>query len=140
MAKMPCLPVSLFQFSSLLDVESESVRHGLTLEYLKSKTKVSDAQLDTEIIEHDLQNLANCFDNVETYLDKLRLLPSQQTDVKDCVSRFSTNAAMTKALKLWRQPNPFAATFRALLEIVLDLNRGDVAVRVCNYITNSIPE
>ena len=92
------------------------------------------------MIEHDLQNLATCFDNVETYLDKLRLTPGQQTDVKDIAYRRNTNIAMTEALKLWRQPNPFTATFRALLEILLDLNRGDIAVKVCQYINDNIPK
>ena len=77
---------------------------------------------------------------METYLDKLGLLPSQQTDVKDLAARVNTNIAMTEALKLWRQPNPYAATFQALLEILLDLSRGDVAVRVCKYIASNVPK
>ena len=120
--------------------DSAATKHGLSLERLKSKTGISDAQLHSEIIEHDLQNLASCFDNVETYLDKLGLLPSQQTDVKDLAARVNTNIAMTEALKLWRQPNPYAATFHALIEILLDLSRGDVAVRVCKYIASNVPK
>ena len=99
---------------------------------------VSNTQLNTEIIEHDLHSLAEYFDNVETCLYSLGLKPGQQTDIKDLAHRSNTKTAMVEALKLWRQPNPFAATFRALLEILLDLERGDVAVKVCQYISDNI--
>ena len=118
----------------------ESVVSGLTLAALKSSTGVSDTQLDTEVIEHDLYNLAACFDNVDTYILKLGLLPGQQTDIKDLAFRQSTQVAMAEALKLWRAPNPLVATFRALLIILLDLKRGDVAVRVCQYIAHRVPQ
>ena len=118
----------------------ESMVSGLTLTDLKRSTGVSDTQLDTEVIEHDLYNLAACFDNVDTYILKLGLLPGQQTDIKDLAFRQSTQIAMAEALKLWRAPNPLVATFRALLTILLDLKRGDVAVRVCQYIAYRVPQ
>ena len=98
-----------------------------------------DVQLDSQIIEKDLPDLAGCFDEVDIYLYKLNLTPGQQTDVKDLAYRQSTTVAMAEALKLWCQPNPFIATFRALLEIVLDLRRGDVAVSVCQHIASKVP-
>ena len=102
------------------------------------KIGVSTTQVNTEITEHDLQGLAECFDNVDTYLNKLQLNEGQQTDIKDLAYRHNTQTAMVEALKLWRQPNPFAATFQALLEILLELKRGDVAVKVCQYVTDNI--
>ena len=113
---------------------------GLTIEKLKRETGVDDSQLATMIREEDINKIAGLFDEVETYLDKLGLLPAQQTDVKDIAYRHGTTQAMTKALKLWRQPDPYTATFQALLEILLDLRRGDVAVRVCQYITEEVPK
>ncbi len=113
---------------------------GLTLSALKRETGVSDTQLDTEVVEQNLYNLAACFDNVDTYILKLGLLPGQQTDIKDLAFRWSTQLAMTEALKLWRAINPLDATFRALLIILLDLKRGDVAVSVCQYIVESVPQ
>ena len=97
---------------------------------------MNDTQLDTQIEEHDFPDLAGCFDEVDTYLYKLNLTPAQQTDVKDLAHRRNTTVAMTETLKLWHQPNPFATTFRALLEVLLELRRGDVAVKVCQYITS----
>ena len=102
--------------------------------------RINDTQLDTKIREEDLFKLASCFDNLENYLDELRLNPAQQTDIYDLEYLRGIQAAMTKALKFWRQPNPLSATFRALLQILVDLKRGDVAVRVCQYIIENIPK
>ncbi len=118
-----------------------SVESGLTISALKGKTGVSDTQLDTEIIDHDLYTLADCFDNVETYLTRLKLTTGQQTDIKNLLAlRGSTQIAMSEALKLWCTPNPLTATFRALLIILLGLKRGDVAVKVCQYIVHRVPQ
>ena len=76
---------------------------------------------------------------METYLDKLGLTAGQQTDVKDLAFRRNTKTAMAEALRLWRQPNPYTSTFRVLIEILLDLRRGDVAERVCQYIKQEVP-
>ena len=92
------------------------------------------------IREEDINRIACLFDEVETFLDKLGLGPAQQTDVKDIAYRYNTTQAMTRALKLWRQPNPFIATFETLLEILLSLSRGDVALRVCQLITEEVPK
>ena len=102
--------------------------------------RIDETQLDTKIREEDLYDLAGCFDYVETYLDKLRLNSAQQADIHDLAVRKGIQIAMNQALKLWRQPNPLSATFKSLIEILLDLRRGDVAVSVCQYITKNIPK
>ena len=75
---------------------------------------------------------------MESYLDKLGLTAGQQTDVKDLDFRRGTQIAMNKALKIWRQPNPLAATFRALLNILLSLKKGQVAMQVSKYIADTV--
>ena len=112
----------------------------LTMEALKREAGVSDIQLDTKITQHDFYELAGYFENVENYIDKLGLTPGQQTEVRDLSKLRGIQTAMTEALKLWCRPNPYAATFRALLEILLDLRRGDVADKVCCYIKKEIPK
>ncbi len=107
----------------------------LTIEDLKRRNGISDFLLDSEIDEKDLHSLAGCFDNVEDYLDVLKLTEGQQTDVKDIVfHKKSTQSGMTKALKLWRQPNPPIATYRNLLLLLLELKKGDVACKCCNLL------
>ena len=100
-------------------------------------TNVNNTQIDKRIVKHNFYHLADCFDNVETFLDRMGLTAGQQTDIKDLTYRYNTKTAMVEALKLWCQPNPFAATFRALLEILVDLKRGDIAIKVCQYITDN---
>ena len=112
----------------------------LTIEQLRRETGIDDSQLATTIREEDIIKIAGYFGYVETYLDKLGLEPAQQADVKDIVHTRNTAIAMAEALRLWCQPNPYTATFRALLEILLDLRRGDVAVRICQYITEEVPK
>lgn len=98
--------------------------------------KITDEQLDEVIKEKDLMKVAACFDNIETYIHNLELKPGQQTDIRDLAMSRGTQIAMKEALRLWSQPNPFVATYEALLNIVLELERGDVAVRICEFISS----
>ena len=45
---------------------------------------------------------------------------------------------MTEALRLWKQHNPSAATFRALLDIVQSLGKSQVAQNILDYIKENI--
>ena len=110
------------------------VSKTVTIEELKVRTKVTDSQLDSQIQERDLYKLSALFDNVESYLVHLGLTPSQRTDIKDLVFRRGTQIAMSEALRLWREPNPYTATYRALVEVLVDLGKGEVTVEVCNYL------
>ncbi len=76
----------------------------LTTEELKKEIKLTDQQLDTKIEEHDLPEVSACFDNTDDYLEKLELLPGQQTDVSEVKSKTTLNrtqAGMKLALKYW---------------------------------------
>ncbi len=81
----------------------------VTIEKLKERTKATDSQLDTEIKD---TVLASHFDNVETYPVQLGLDPSERRDVTITASNYNTKTGMDKALRLWRQHNPGAATHR----------------------------
>ena len=96
---------------------------------------MTDAQLDCQILKKDFLKLSIHFDNVETYLVHLGLNPSQQRDIKDLAVTRGTQIAMSEALRRWREPNPYTATYRMLVKILLDLGKGEVAVRVCNYLS-----
>ena len=109
----------------------------LSIKSLKKETKITDEQLDTRIEETDLPELAACFDNTDDYVEKLGLTPGQQTDVHDARTKApsdGTKAGMKVALKYWRNKNPLLATFRSLLLIILPLLKGDVVLRVCNFV------
>ena len=97
---------------------------------------MNDALLDSEAIEHDLYNLAGCFDNYNDYLDKLGLTPAEQSDVRRVeFLEKSHQSAMREALRLWRKLRPDLATFRALLNIVLSMNgKWETAQNICKFI------
>ena len=97
-------------------------------------------QLDREIIEHDLHSLVGCFDNYNNYLAILGLEESEQADVRR-VEFLEDNhqSAMRKAFSLWRKKDPYAATFRALLKMVLRLSKQQVAEDICKYISDNVP-
>ncbi|XP_064400862.1 uncharacterized protein LOC135346998 isoform X3 [Halichondria panicea] len=103
----------------------------VTIEELKERTKVTDSQLDTEIEETDMLDLADHFDNVETYPAMLGLSPAEQKDVKYALFLNDMQTAMFHTLKVWRQHNPGAATYRALVDIVLDMRMEELATYIC---------
>ena len=93
------------------------------------------SHLDTEIEEADMILLAVHFDNVETLSVQLRLTPADRQDVKEVKLQYDTQTAVDKALRLWRKANPGAATYRALVEIVLRMgvNGTAIAEEVCKF-------
>ncbi len=103
----------------------------VTIEELKERTKVTDSQLDSEIEETDMIALAAHFNNIETYPVQLGLSPAEHQTVRSLSFQYDIQTAMDKALKLWRQHNPGAATYRALVMILLRMRNEAIAVAVC---------
>ncbi len=109
----------------------------LKIDNLKTEMKLTDEQLNTAIKEPDLPEIAAFFDNVHNgYLERLELLPGEQTDVRTRAYVDGTLAGMLLALKCWILTKGLEATFRALLLILLSLFKGDVAVQVCKYLSD----
>ncbi len=46
-----------------------------------------------------------------------------------------TQAAMMECFKIWKEHNSSRATYRALLDIVLGLGKGETADKVCRQLT-----
>ena len=128
------LPIKLYTYNSI--THTSTAYTGLSIEDLRDNSKVTDEQLDTAVEEADLPELAACFDNTEHYVEKLQLSPGQRSDVRTQMFMNGTQAGMKVALKHWRDRNPMEATFRALLLILLSLLKGDVALRVCIYLSD----
>lgn len=104
-------------------------------EELQEKCNITEEELDLQIQEADLFELASCFDNIDDYLEKLGLSSFQQSDVQQ--KKFdteSTQAGMKFALKIWLKRNPFGETFRSLLSLVLPLKKVTVAVSICRWL------
>ncbi len=110
---------------------------GLTIETLRRETKVTDDQLDTRIEQIDLPKLSSNFDNThDGYLEKLGLSAGQHTDVRSHSFVHGTQAGMLLALKYWLERVLAEGTFRALLLILLSLDKGDVAIKVAQYLSD----
>ena len=107
----------------------------LSLNTLKKKG-LTDEHLNKELEEKYFPELADCFENVHEYFEKLVLKQGQKTDVRAEVDRNGIQAGWKKALRFWRNVNPLAATYGALLEKVLSLQKGGEAIRICEVIRN----
>ena len=105
----------------------------MTIEELKASTKVTDSQLDSEIEERDMILLAPSFRDVETLSEQLGLTSADQQNAKNAFLQFDVQTGAKKALSLWRRADPSAATYRALVEIVLRMggNGVPIATEVC---------
>ena len=93
-----------------------------------------DAQLSREIQQADIPYLAGCFDSVDPYPDLLKLTGGEKTDVMKTESVSGTQVAMIKCLSLWKSHNPWSATYKALLGIMLRLGKIEEASKVLKQI------
>ena len=76
--------------------------------------------------------------NQSSLLDGLNLTPANLDDVTDVTSRYGNQAGVAHALRVWRKVNPSRATFRALVEIAIELRRGDTATDICRFIVKEL--
>ena len=106
---------------------------GVTLEQLMASNGMTDDQLNCEIEEKDTPYLAEHFDNVELYLRVFGLTTAEQANVRRMVHVHDNQIAMAECLSLWRRHNPYTATLRALLEILLSLRKEEIASKACDY-------
>ena len=79
--------------------------------------------------------MALCFDDGSIYSNAMGLPPAEQADVNRLYHSKGTQKAMMKCLKVWKQRNSSRATYRALLDIVLSLGKGDTANQICQQLT-----
>ena len=91
---------------------------------------VDTVQLDREIPDDELPVIAAYFNNVELY--NAMGLTSAEQDVITALHRYEN------CLLLWQQRDPYKATYRALLELLLRLHRTQVATQVCQYLAQNV--
>ena len=56
--------------------------------------------------------------------------------LKELLSLNGNKAAMISCLNYWKTSDPFKATYKVLLEIILELERGDIANGICFYLSS----
>ncbi len=109
-----------------------SSANQVALQELMKRYNLTDEQLNREIVDSDTPVMALNFDDVEMYSIAMGLAIAEQADVKE--SR-GNQAAMLKCLQVWKERDPFQATYRALLDIVLRLGKGETADKICQQLS-----
>ncbi len=112
-----------------------SPANQVALQELMKRYKLTDEQLNREIVDSDTPVMALNFDDVEIYSIAMKLASAEQADVKRLNNSEGSRAAMIKCLKTWKQHNSSRATYRALLDITLSLGKGDTADKICRQLT-----
>ncbi|XP_064390662.1 uncharacterized protein LOC135338456 isoform X1 [Halichondria panicea] len=107
----------------------------VTLQDLVSRYSLTDEQLNSEIGNSDIPYLAEYFDGVKIYSSAMGLTPAEQADVNRLYCNEGTQVAMTECLILWKRHDPFAATHKALLELLLGLRKDKIADDICQHLT-----
>ena len=93
-----------------------------------------DVQLNCEIGCGDIPLLAKYFDNIELYPKLMNLNPAEEQDVVNTLHANGSQVAMIKCLSLWKGHDSFNATYVALLEILLRLEKGEIANNICLHL------
>ncbi len=107
----------------------------VTLQKLIRQYNLTGGQLSSEISNSDFPYLTEYFDGVAIYSKSMGLTPAEQADVNVLYHREGTQVAMTKCFTLWKTHNPYAATYRALLELLLKLKKEKIADEICQHVT-----
>ncbi len=97
-----------------------------------SRYSLTDKQLNSEIGDSDIPYLAEHFNGVKSAMG---LTPAQQADVNRLYCNEGTQVAMTECLILWKRHDPFAATYKALLELLLGLRKDKTADDICQHLS-----
>ena len=109
-----------------------------SLHELMVKHGVTDEQLDREIEDKDTALISTHFDDFENYVHRLELTGNEQTDVKKIAPVSGNQVAVINCLLIWRGHEPSEATFRALIRILLDLGKEEIAAKICQYLKEKV--
>ncbi len=107
----------------------------VNLQWLMDTYQLTTSQVERKIQQKDIPYLASHFDNVELYVDAMELNRGEQNDVRKCAD---THEAMIKCLKIWKGKKLSEVTFRILLEMLVKLNKEEIASKVCQYLVSML--
>ena len=86
-----------------------------------------------QIEQEDIPHLAQFFDSVELYLNAMKLNSGQQTDVR---KQSSVAEGMNKCLTIWIERDTSAATYTALIGMLVKLNKLEITDKVLRYLAS----
>lgn len=105
---------------------------------LQNAFKLTDGQIDLSIKEEDFFYLGGLFGAWNRYAGNpgLQLNEGQQHTISANPNFIDNQMKMKASLEVWKRHYPLTATFRNLLNIVLNLNEVGVAKSICQYLSN----
>ncbi len=115
--------------------QSTTKNGQLTIDTLMINTGLTDEQVNQKISETEFPQIADLFDSIDDLREQFGLSAAEKSDVER-LQHISTKTSAKKALKYWREQDPYKATFKNLLTILLANKKGGVATDVAYYISN----
>ena len=105
----------------------------LTIEILKEETGITEKQLSSKIQEKHLQKIAKHFSTWEKFVGAsgFNLDETDKADIKELVHQKGLKEGIVRAFICWLNKNPYA-TYRKLIDMLLNLDEGCLANQVCN--------
>ncbi len=104
----------------------------VTVEHLQEEFGIDEEQLEKAVDKSDVNNISKFFGEVDIFLPGLKLLATQEADVRSEARVNGSGLAVNKALNCWR--NTYCAKFRTLIEIILNVPQASVARDICQYL------
>ena len=112
-------------------------RHRLTVADLKRYTGVIDEQLDLQISDDNLGEIAKEISDFESIAEKLELKAGDIATAKASPYMEYTQRTMI-ILKKWKSKHGRFATYRWLVNVALKLEQGQLADEICKLCTSKI--
>lgn len=120
------------------NIELSEIKKPLDIETLKQRTGATDDQLDKEVKENNRYMLAEYFDGqlMEAFIRKFELSKADHGDINSAKEKDGHQIAMTTVLNKWHDKDSTKATYRALVQIALELKAGALAMNICKYLVS----
>lgn len=106
---------------------------SISLPDLMERFHLSECQLKKEVSDDHLNKLSKVINGHEVIGPELGLKDIDLTDLSAAGSEFQKNRKM---LNTWKQRFSFNATFKVLIEALLNCSKGQQATDVCRILTH----
>ena len=115
-------------------VMSKLIVMAMTIDELEEQYQISQGFLEEEFTDEHAKGLALLIDSWELLASHLGLSEQQIEAIK--VDNNNQQVRRLKVLNKWKQKYACNATYRRLLEVLLSIDRTDLACNVCELVTS----
>lgn len=109
-------------------------RPGISLQDLIDRFQLLPALLDKKVSEEDLRKISRIIDDHEIIGPELGLTKQEMTAISPSKTH---KLQRLETLRKWKQKYAFKATYRELIEALLECGRGEQAEYVCELLAQS---